>query len=159
MLRKWTVLAGTMASITALTVGISMADDEESPLHKIMERVNENNSAINKGIRNALKFQQAQKDVVARAEELVVLAKKAKPIKDAVKKAKDVPDADAKWDKYMDDFEKAADNLAKVAAKSFATGEQAKKVQEEAKKEHTAVKKRCTECHNVFRVEEDEDSQ
>jgi cytochrome c556 len=151
MLRRWTVLAGTMVSITALTVGISMADDEEGPLHKIMEQVNKMNLAITKGVRTAVAFKKAQKDVVASAEELVKLAKQAKPIKDAVKKAKDVPDADAKWDKYLDNLVKASENLAKVAGAASAT-------QPDVKAAHTAVKKACTDCHTVFRIEEDEDS-
>jgi hypothetical protein len=148
MLRKWTILAGTMTAITALTVGISMADDEEGPLHKLMEKVNAKNLVVTKGVRTAVAFKKAQKDVVASAEDLVKFAKEAKAIKDAVKKAKDIPDAGTKWDKFMDEFAKSAEHLAEVAGKTSATNVQAKEA-------HTAVKKVCTECHAVFRVEEE----
>jgi hypothetical protein len=148
MLRKWRILAGTMTAITALTVGISMADDEEGPLHKLMEKVNAKNLAVTKGVRTAVAFKKAQKDVVASAEELAKFAKEAKLIKDAVKKAKDVPDAGTKWDKLMDEFAKSAEHLAMVAGQSSATNVQAKEA-------HTAVKKVCTDCHAVFRVDEE----
>jgi cytochrome c556 len=142
------VLAAAMVSVTALTVGVSMADDEDSPLHKIMEQVNVKNLVITKGVRTAPAFKKAQKDVVASAEELAKLAKQAREYKDAVKKAKDVPNAAAKWDELMDSFASAAEKLAEAAGKPGATNAQAKEA-------HTAVKKTCTECHNVFRVEEE----
>jgi anthranilate phosphoribosyltransferase len=142
------ILAGTMLSISALTIGIASADDEEGPLKKIMEKVNAKNLMITKGTRTAVAFKKAQKDVVTSAEELVKLAKEAKPIKDAVKKAKDVPDAGAKWDKLMDELVKTSEELAAVAAKPSPTNVPAKDA-------HKAVKKVCTECHAVFRIEEE----
>jgi len=149
MLRKWMILAGAMVSVTVLTVGIAGADDEDSPLHKIMEQVNAKNLAITKGVRTAVAFKKSQQDVATSAEELAKLSKEAKPLgKDVIKKAKDVPNAAAKWDELMDSFTTSSENLAKVAAMSGAT-------QEAAKSAHTAVKKACTECHNVFRIEEE----
>ena len=63
-------------------------DKEESPLEKIMEKVNKHNSLITKGVRNQVNFAKSQKDVEKSAKELAKLAKEAKPIKDAVGKAK-----------------------------------------------------------------------
>jgi len=148
MQRKWMILATALVSVFSLTVGLSLADDEDSPLHKLMEQVNAKNLVITKGVRTPVVFKKAQKEVVESAEELTKLAKQAKEIKDAVKKAKDVPNADGKWNELMDVFASTSDALAKVAAKSTAT-------QEQAKTAHAAVKKACTECHNVFRVDEE----
>ena len=47
----------------------------------------------------------------------------------------------------MDDMTKASEELAKVAADEGTT-------QAQAKKSHATVKASCTDCHNVFRVEE-----
>ena len=94
MPRKWMFLAAAMISVSVLTVGVAGADDEDSPLHKLMERVNAKNLAITKGVRTAVAFKKAQTDVVAAAEELTKLAKEARELgKDTVKKAKDVPNA------------------------------------------------------------------
>jgi cytochrome c556 len=149
MQRKWTVLAGTMAACTALAVGLAVADDEEkSPLHKAMEKIQTNYVTITKSTRNAAAFNKAQKKVVESAEQIVKLAKESKPIKDAVKKAKDVEKPEEKWDKYMDTLISSSENLAKVAGQSGAT-------QPQAKTAFNAVKKSCSDCHGVFRVEED----
>ena len=148
MPRKWMILAAATFAFTTLTVGLSIADDEDSPLHKLMEQVNTKNLVVTKGVRTAPAFKKSQKDVVAAAEELSKLAKQARDMKDAVKKAKDVPNAAAKWNELMDNFASASETLAKVAGGSSATNVQAKEA-------HTAVKKTCTECHNVFRVEEE----
>lgn len=148
MLRKWTVLGGTLAAVTALTVGISMADDDEGPLHQLMEKVQKHNAVITKGARTAVNYKKAQKEVFASAEELVKLAKEAKPLKDGIKKAKGLADAQGKWDKYMDDFEKSSAALAKVAASP-------KSNNEEAKKAHGVVKAACAACHKDFKVEDE----
>src|SRR5438128_1100098 len=138
MQRKWMILAAAMISVSVLTVGIAGADDEDSPLHKIMEQVNAKNLAITKGVRTAVAFKKAQKDVAASAEDLARLSKEAKALgKDHIKKAKDVPNAEGKWNELMDSFTSTSENLAKVAAKSNAT-------QIQAKEAHTAVKKACT---------------
>jgi cytochrome c556 len=142
------VLAAAMFSVSALTVGISAADDEDSPLHKLMEQVNAKNLVITKGVRTAVAYKKSQKDVADSAEALVKLAKEAREYKDAVKKAKDVPNAPAKWNELMDSFASSAEKLAVAASKPGST-------QVQAKDAHTAVKKTCTECHNVFRVEEE----
>jgi hypothetical protein len=143
------ILAAVMVSGSVLTVGIAGADDEESPLHKLMEQVNAKSLAITKGVRTAVAFKKAQKDVASAAEDLVKLAKEAKGLgKDHIKKAKDVPNAGGKWNELMDSFASSSENLAKVAGKASAK-------QEDAKSAHTAVKKVCTDCHTIFRIEEE----
>jgi cytochrome c556 len=122
-------------------------DKEESALEKIMEKVNKHNSTITKGVRNKVNFAKSQKDVEKSAKEFVKLAKAAKPIKDAVDKAKGLPDAQKKWDEYMDDFIRTAEKLGEVSAKSSVTVE-------DAKSAFNGVKKACADCHKDFRVDE-----
>jgi cytochrome c556 len=128
--------------------GFSKAADDESPLGKIMEKVNKHNSVIQKGVRNKVAFTKAQKDVEKSAKELVKLAKEAKSEKDAAKKAKkEVANPEKKWDEYIDELVKTSEELGKVAGKSSATFQ-------DAKDAFAKVKNVCTDCHNDFRVEE-----
>ena len=91
--------------------------DDETPLGKIMEKVNKHDSAIQKGVRNKVAFTKSQKDVEKSAKELVKLAKEAKDEKDAAKKAKDVANPEKKWDEYIDELVKTSEELGKVAGK------------------------------------------
>jgi len=152
MIRKWLVFSLTAGILVAIGVlagpGRSWADDKETPLGKIMEKVNKNNSTIQKGVRSKIAFLKAQKDVEKSAKDLVKLAKQAKPITDAVKKAKDVANPQKKWDGYIDELAKTSEHLAKVAGKTGATYQSAKDA-------FGAVKKVCTDCHKDFRVDEE----
>jgi hypothetical protein len=151
MCRKW--LAFPLSAGFLIVVGIvagpalSKADDEESPLGKIMEKVNKCNSLITKGTRNKVNFVKSHKDVAKSAKELVKLAKEAKPLKDAIKKAKDVASPQKKWDEYMDELIKTAEKLEQVAGKPGADHQQAKDA-------FRAVTKACADCHNDFRKDE-----
>ena len=144
MLRKWTILGLTMAAVATLATGFAMAQDEDSPLHKIMEEVNRKNLVITKGVRTAVAFKKAQEDVVESAKELAKLSKEAREFKEPSEKQKQPFET---WTKLMDDMTKASEELAKVAGEDGAT-------QAKAKKAHAAVKASCTACHNVFRVDE-----
>ncbi|MFI5460317.1 MAG: cytochrome c [Isosphaerales bacterium] len=152
MIRKWLVFSLTAGILVAIGVlagpGRSRADDKETPLGKIMERVNKNNSTIQKGVRTKVAFAKAQKDVEKSAKAIAKLAKEAKPITDAVKKAKDVANPQKTWDDFMDELIKKCEHLGKVAAKPDATFQDAKAAFGE-------VKKVCTDCHKDFRVDED----
>ena len=122
MNRKWLVFPLSAGILIVLGIaagpGLYGADDEETPLGKIMEKVNKHNSTINKGMRNKVNFAKSRKDVEKSAKELVKLGKEAKPIKDAVKKAKDLADPQKKWDDYMDDFIKTSEKLGDVTGKA-----------------------------------------
>ena len=144
MLRKWTILGSTMATVTALAAGIAMAQDEDSPLHKLMEQVNKNNLAITKGVRTPVAFKKSQKVVADSATELAKLSKEARVFKEPSEKQKQPFDT---WTKLMDDMTKSSEELAKVAGEDGVT-------QAQVKKAHTTVKASCTACHNVFRVDE-----
>ncbi len=152
MIRKcllFALSAGLFIGIGALAgSGLSKAaDDDETPLGKIMEKVQKHNIVITKGVRNKVGFAKAQKDVESSANELVKLAKEAKDIKDAVKKAKDVTDPQKKWDEYIELLISSSEKLGKVAAKAGASFQ-------EAKDAFGEVKKACADCHKDFRVDE-----
>ncbi len=151
MTGKWLIFALSAAVLVAAGVfaGASYlkADDEERPLEKIMEKVNKNNSIIQKGVRTKVAWAKDQKKVEQGAKDLVKLAKEAKPIKDAVKKAKEVANPQKKWDDLMDELIKNAEALGQVAAKPKTT-------QPEAKAAFESVKKVCTDCHKDFRIDE-----
>ena len=82
MIRKCLVFASSAGVLLGIGVlvgpGLSKADDDETPLGKIMEKVNKHNTVIQKGVRNKVAFAKAQKDVEKSAKELVKLAKEAK---------------------------------------------------------------------------------
>jgi cytochrome c556 len=132
----------------AASSSLSQAQDkEESELEHIMEKVNKHNTTIIKSVRNKVNFAKSQKDVEKSAKELVKLAKAAKPIKDAVSKAKGLPDAQKKWDEYIDDLIMTSENLGAVSAKPSAT-------LKDAQSAFNSVKKACADCHKDFRVDE-----
>ena len=153
MIRKCLVFAlsaGVLLGTGILAAGpsFSKAADDESPLGKVMEKVNKHNSTIKKGVRTKVAFKsKAQKDVETSAKELVKLAKEAKDMKEAAKKAKDVADPEKKWDEYMDEFIKTSEELGKVAAKNGAKFE-------DAKDAYNKVKNACADCHKDFRKDE-----
>jgi cytochrome c556 len=142
------LLSAVMLVLIVVGSNLSRADDkEETPLGKIMEKVNKANAIIQKGTRNQVNFKKSQKDVAKNAMELVKLGKEAKKIRSAVKNAKDVTEPGKKWDELMEEFIKTSGKLSEVAGKTDAT-------QLNAKNAFGAVKKSCADCHAVFKVEE-----
>ena len=147
MLRKWMVFALSAAVLVSIAgAGFSIADDE-SPLEKVMEKVNKHSNAIKKGTRNLVQFKKSQKDVAKSSKELVKLAKESKPFKDALGKAKNEANPQKKWDELMDSFIESSEKLSDVAGKASPD-------YDDTKKAFGAVSKTCTECHTVFRVDE-----
>jgi len=158
MNRKWIGFAvvATLVAASGLASRLSVAQDQEkhketdTPLGKIMEKVQKDNIAITKGTRNLAAFKKNQKEVEKSAADLAKLAKESKPLKEAyLKNAKEETDPkkrQEKWDEIMDAFAKTSKALATAAAKQGAT-------QKEAKDLFQSVKKTCSDCHTVFRVE------
>lgn len=145
MLRKWTTLAAAVTAVFFAAAGLSFAD-EDSPLHKLMEKVSAKNNAITKGVRTGPAFKKAQKDLASYADEMIKLGKEAREDKGPAEKQKKTL---AEWTKLMDDYIAKTESFRQVVAKSDAK-------QAEAKSAHNQVKASCTACHNVFRVEEDD---
>ena len=152
MLRKWLVFTSSACVLIALGIVVgptlSRANDDESPLGKVMEKVNKQYNNVKKGTRNVQFFNKYQKDVETSAKELIKLAKEAKELnKDAIKKAKDVAEPEKKWLEYIGEFVKGAEHLEKVAAKPDAKFQ-------DAKNASSAINKVCNDCHKDFRVDD-----
>jgi cytochrome c556 len=148
MNRKWLVFPVSAGFLFVLGIiagpGLRGADDE-TPLGKVMEKVNKHNSTITKGTRNKTNYAKSRKDVEKSAKELAKLAKIAKPMKEAVEKAK-IAEPQKKWDTLMDDFIKSSEKLGEVVENAG--------TYEDARSAFIDVKKSCTDCHKDFRVEE-----
>ncbi len=156
MNRKWIGLVAAAFTVAAfgLVGSLSMAQDEkheekETALGKLMEKVQKRNSEITKFTRNANTFKKSQKELEKSAADMLKLAKDAKPMKEGyVKNAKNEPNPEKKWDEIMDAFIKTSKELHELVAKDGTT-------QKEAKDSFQSVKKTCSDCHTVFRVEEE----
>lgn len=147
MPRKWMVFA-LSAGVLVSIAGIGFAlDDDESPLEKVMEKVNKQNTALKKGTRNPVAFKKMSKDVAKASKEMLKLAKEAKPLKDALSKAKNEANPQKKWDELMDVFIDTSKTLSETANKTDPD-------YDDTKKAFSAVTKSCSDCHMVFRVDE-----
>jgi cytochrome c556 len=148
MLRKWSIFALSTAVLIAIAgASFSIADDKESELEKLMEKVNKQSSAIKKGTRTKVTYNKSQKDVAKSAKELAKLAKESKPHKEALDRAKNEADPQKKWNELSEAFISSSEKLSEVAGKSSPDFD-------DTKKAWSAVNKSCTECHQVFRVDE-----
>ena len=145
MTRKWTALTVTALSTGLLLSGLAMAEDKESPLGKVMEKVQANHTAILKTYRTPVAWKKDQKKAVTAAEDLAKLGKEAKSLGEATIKEKKKTQAD--WDEKMDAFVKEAEDFAKAAANPAMSNV-------EAKKAYSKVSATCTACHVDYREEE-----
>jgi hypothetical protein len=158
MNRKWIGLIAVIAAVSAFAFAgsLSLAQDPEkkhketdTPLGKIMEKVQKRNSEITKATRNAATFKRSRTELEKAAAHMHKLAIEAKPIKDGyLKNAKNESDPSKKWDEIMDAFVKTSKDLSDLVMKDATT-------QKEAKDSFQSVKKTCSDCHTVFRVEEE----
>jgi cytochrome c556 len=146
------MLAVTMFAVGGLTVGLSLADDEETPLGKLMEKVNSKNTAIRNAVKTEVKYKKAQakNEISTNTKALIELGKEAKKLaKDAAKTVKNVTDPEKKWGELSDEFIKELEKFEKLVGK-------AETKQAEAKSAWSSgPSKSCTNCHNVFRVQDD----
>ncbi len=140
-----------MSMVTALMMGSGLVAsatrggaDDDSPLHMLMEKVQSNNATVLKGVRTAANFKKSQADVVTSAKELSKLAKEARKFTEP---ATDQKQPQAKWEELTDAMIKESDKFVELAAKTDA-------VQVDVKNAYKSVQKSCTDCHDVFRVEE-----
>lgn len=147
MFRKWTVFALSAGILVAIAGAGFSGSDDESELGKLMEKVNKTSNALKKGTRTPVVFKKSTKDVAKHSKELVKLAKESKPFKDALGKAKNEKDPQAKWNELMDAFIDKSEKLRDEAVKESPDYDGTKKA-------FNAVSKSCSDCHNVFRVEE-----
>ncbi|MFO0889797.1 MAG: cytochrome c [Isosphaeraceae bacterium] len=154
MNRKWIGLLAAAAAVAAfgLAGNLSLAQDEkhkenETALGKLMEKVQKRNSEITKFTRNANTFKKSQKELQKAAADMYKLAKDAKPLKEGyTKNAKNEANPEKKWDEIMDAFVKTSKDFSDLVVKDTTT-------QKDAKDSFQSVKKTCSDCHTVFRVE------
>jgi cytochrome c556 len=144
-MRKWIALGATLTAALLAAAGISVARDEDSPLHQVMEKVQASNAAIVKGVRNAAAYKKSQADVVKASEALVKLAKESQELGDGPAKAQ--KKTVEEWKKLNAAWLAESEKFAKLVADSGTD-------QPKAKDAFKAVSKSCTSCHDVFRVEE-----
>jgi cytochrome c556 len=146
MFRKWTISLAVMSAVSVALAGISMADDEDSPLHKLMEKVNTTGNAIKKATRTVVAYKKSQAELPKLADEMIKLATEAKKFKEPSEKQKKQY---SEWEKLCDDWIKETEKFKELVAKPTTK-------QEAAKKAYNSVNTTCTDCHKVFRVEDDE---
>jgi len=143
---KFRVLSSSLAAL-AVAAGTIVIADEHGPLHEAMEKVNKVNNAINKAVRTPVAYKKDAKAVTDNAKELAKLAKLTADSTAEAKKIKGVKgDAEAQWKTMAADFLKVSEELVKVAEKEDHAA---------TKNAHQAVKKSCSGCHEVFRVEDE----
>lgn len=146
MNRKWIVLSAVMSLVALIGGRLTIADDDDdSPVHKIMEKVQKENLAITKAVRSATTYKKAGKDVPKHAEQLVKLAKEAREHKEPAQKQKQPYE---KWTELMDAFIQTTEQFGKDAETSGAE-------QMKIKAAYKGVTKRCQDCHTIFRVEDE----
>lgn len=147
-IRNLRVFGTSFVALSIAAASFAFAD-EHGKLHEGMEKVNKVNNAINKAVRTPVAYKKDVKAVTENAKELHKLAVEtasAESLAEA-KKIKGVKgDVEAQWKTLAADFLKASEELAKVAEKEEHTA---------TKNAHQAVKKSCSGCHEVFRVEEE----
>ena len=141
------------AALVAATLGVALTfsraafsfADDESPLEKHMSTINAKTKAIKNATKTLAAWKKDGKSVVKNAEEISRLGKEARKEKGPAEQQKKTFD---EWTKLMDDMIHSADEMAVLAAKPGATQPQAKDI-------YTKLTKTCSDCHAVFRVDED----
>jgi cytochrome c556 len=144
MLRKCLTVAAVMTAVIVAFASFSVAQDDDSPLHKLMEGVNKKNAVITKAVKSATSFKKDKAKAAKAAEDLAKAAAESKKDTSAVTKQKKTV---AEWNTLSEDFMKTTKDLVEVLGKSDVTHDQAKKA-------HTPVKASCTKCHEVFRIDD-----
>lgn len=148
--RKWMALAASAACFGLLSISLSFAQEEkkEENMHQLMEKVSASNNKINRLIRTKVTFTKANngKDIAKEATTLLELTKKARDREDSLANAKEEKEPKKKWLEFMDAQIKGIEDLTAASeAGDF----------DKAKASHTTIKNTCSECHKVFKVEED----
>lgn len=143
MVRKWMILGASLALCTTLLAGFSVADDDDSPLHKLMEKVGKQNNALKKSIRTEVAYKKATSDgsLVKATEELIKLAKESRAFTEpavAEKKSQE------EWTKLVDDFVAKTEKFKGGIGKGDSAA---------AKDSFKAVGASCSACHDVFKKE------
>lgn len=150
MNRKWTILLASMG-VFALGLALCSVDtiaspsDDENPLHKLMEKVNKTHNSLRNAVKTPVAYKKAgTKQVMEDAEALLKLAKESRDFTEPAKTQK----------KTQKEWTDATDVMIKTTGE-FIGVLKAEKGQAEVKKALVPVTKSCTDCHAIFRVDED----
>ena len=139
MLRKFAIAALSMTFLAGITLA-----DEDSPLEKLMEKIQAKTNAIRKVTRNAAEYKKGAASIAKDTEEIVKLARESRDMKEPSEKEKKPL---AEWQKLTDDMIHATEELGKVTADSKTT-------QAQAKEAFTTFTKTCSACHTIYKKEE-----
>ena len=141
MVRKWMILGASLAICTTMLAGFSVADDDDSPLHKLMEKVGKGNNAIKKATRTEVAYKKAVSDgsLAKHADELIKLGKESRDFKEPAEKEKKSQD---EWTKLVDDYVAKVEKFKGVIAKGDVAA---------AKDSVKAIGSTCSACHDVFK--------
>ena len=139
MPRKFAIVALSMTFLAGLTLA-----DEESPLEKLMEKIQAKTNAIRKVTRNAAEYKKGAASIAKDTEEIVKLAKESRDMKEPSDKEKKPL---AEWQKLTDDMIHATEELGKITADSKTT-------QAQAKEAFTTFTKTCSACHTIYKKED-----
>jgi len=156
MRSKWIAAVVSLAAVGMLGLGLSQASsvsstpvpvalDGDGPLHEIMEGVNKQNNTLRKGVRTAVAYKKSYEEVLAASEEMVKLAKKAQEVKEYAEKLNKIKE----WNDLSQKFTESAEQLLTIVKDK-------QKTQKEANDQWKAMGKTCTDCHNVFRIDEED---
>lgn len=150
MKSKWLAALVSLLALVLVGSGLTLAKDDkggdENSIEKIMEKVNKANSAVRKNVRSEVTYKKGREDVNKSSKELAELGKKGRDIKEVAEKHKKEL---KEWQDLMDKFIQASEKLAKES------GDEATP-HKTVKDTFTALSKTCTDCHNVFRVDEED---
>jgi cytochrome c556 len=138
----FTVVAASAA--VGILLGLSSVvaqDDNDSPLHKLMTKVQQNDTTILKGTRTAVNYKKQKDDVVKAAEELAKLGKESRKFTEPAKEKKK-PQKD--WEDKSDAFVKEVEAFAGTLANKDTD-------QVKAKAAYKAVKQKCADCHDIYK--------
>jgi cytochrome c556 len=145
MLRRWVVLAVVASCVASLAASVSIAGDKNSPLAKIMKKIDAESKKIRDATSAAPKFKKAQKEVAASAEQLTKLGKQTREFKEPAEQQKKPFE---KWTGFTDQYLTASQEIAKASAKGDLAA---------AKKGWTNLNNSCSNCHGAFRPEVGDD--
>ncbi len=144
-MRQWKTFAAVLVTAAATVTGLCLADDDDSPMEKIMSKVGGKQNAIVKAMRTPVAFTKSKADIPALCDELIKLGKEARELKESAEKEKK-PYED--WTKLMDDYIKKTEEFKEFVSKADAK-------QDTSKEAYKSVQKTCTACHQVFKIDKD----
>ncbi len=139
-------LAGLPAVLLAAGLAHGARGGDDSPILKIMERVQTRNRAIGKGLRIPSELEAAgRKGLAADAASQVQLGKEARTLTGPARERKK---SQQEWTRTVDDFLGASEEFARIMDDPGSSRTRATQA-------YQKLQKTCTNCHIAFRGEAD----